>query len=995
MPSGYSLLRFTTFCRLLLLAVLCCGYAAQAQRYPFYNLNIENGLIQSQATSLVQDQEGHLWIGTIGGLSRYDGKTFTNYTVRDSMISNMVTSLLFDEEQHLWIGTPKGLSSFDGRRFRHYLLRPSEQGGSSIEYSGLAQGPGNSIFCLSEGALYRVTRGRSVPLPLPDTSSTAICMTYNNGILDVANNKGIVYHWNGTAWDSTRTPVADHLDASIIINLFRDQRRQLWIMTNKELYRARGKEVTLFNPGGKTGLRLPPMRCATQDKQGNIWIGTHNGVLRITDSTIQAYNKKNGLTDNRIRAALTDAEGNVWLASDGQGIFRFSGAPMVSIDESTGLPSEQIMSIAANNSGDVFLGTYDAGLLAYNEHTGIRRLAFPNDATPVINTMTVRKNELWIGTRGMGVFRLRSGQIEPFGRRQRNMPSYFISNLYTDKQDAVWVGFANGFGRICKDTFERLSRRPINVYDFQETGQDSMLMVAEEGIFLWQHGALQPFRTNGPADVASPQCVTVRGDELWFGTSDNGIIGYSMRTGQSTVFNKNNGLRSDFIYNIVCDNEGNVWAGTGFGIHKLSFSSGKPVIAFFGKGQGVSGLESNHNAVWKMPDGSIWFGTTNGALHYRPGATMIQAKPTGLVLQSVRVFGEDLRDSSYYTGTDSWYGVPQGLKLPYRKNNITFTFQGISLSGSENLLYRYRIEGLEAPWSDWSTTTSVTFSAVPSGKYTLHIQCSTDGKNTDQELSYAFEIITPFHKTGLFRLVILGGCILLGISIQYLANRRKRNREMLLEKMRREEQNKVRQRTAEDFHDEVGNKLTRINVLTNVLKAKVGSLSQDALKIIDQIQDNTGQLYSGTRDILWSLKPSNDNMYEILHRIRDFGVELFQYTDIDFVFTGTDERWKNYRLPLDYSRNLTMIFKEALNNSLKYAGASRVMLNVDLDATDNLTIHLQDNGRGFSIDQVKRGHGIDNMNVRTRRLGGTLTMHSKPSQGSEIRLTFKIPSNKG
>jgi signal transduction histidine kinase len=271
------------------------------------------------------------------------------------------------------------------------------------------------------------------------------------------------------------------------------------------------------------------------------------------------------------------------------------------------------------------------------------------------------------------------------------------------------------------------------------------------------------------------------------------------------------------------------------------------------------------------------------------------------------------------------------------------------------------------------------------------VQCVAGDSSVVKILKYPFEIITPFHKTGWFRLAILAACILLGITIQYIVNRRKQNRMALLERLRREEQTKVRERTAEDFHDEIGNKLTRINVLTNVLKNKIGEPTPDTKRIIEQIQDNTGQLYSGTRDILWSLKPTNDNLYEILHRIRDFGGELFQDTEIDFVFTGTDDRWKAYKLPLDSSRNLIMIFKEALNNCLKYAGATKVELHAVLKEDDILHLELKDNGKGFDMDTIKRGHGIDNMNVRAKRLNGRLYIDAHTGTGTVISLSFKLP----
>jgi signal transduction histidine kinase len=278
----------------------------------------------------------------------------------------------------------------------------------------------------------------------------------------------------------------------------------------------------------------------------------------------------------------------------------------------------------------------------------------------------------------------------------------------------------------------------------------------------------------------------------------------------------------------------------------------------------------------------------------------------------------------------------------------------------------------------------------------LHVQCqSGNSEKNVQELLYPFEIITPFEKTRWFKLCILGLCILGGIVFQYIINTRKQRRLNLLAKLRGEEQGKIRMRTAEDFHDEVGNKLTRINVLVNVLRNKLGKLPPDTERLLGQIEENTGQLYSGTRDILWSLQPANDNLYEILHRIRDFGIELFQDTDIDFEFAGTDDKWRKYSLPLDVSRNLIMIFKEALNNCLKYAKASHVKLDVHFKGRDVLQMVLTDNGIGFDVRTIKRGNGINNMNVRASRFNARLYIDSRMGKGSIINLTFKIPSKRG
>ena len=574
------------------------------------------------------------------------------------------------------------------------------------------------------------------------------------------------------------------------------------------------------------------------------------------------------------------------------------------------------------------------------------------------------------------------------------LPSSAVTVLHPEGDSALWIGCVNGSALYSHDSFRILPLKSMTVFDFLRLGPDSMLLATPDGLKLYDGATIRPFTTGTITDSVAPECLARQGNMLWIGTSDDGVIGYNRSTRRSLVINKRAGLHSEFIYNLFLDSRGVLWAGTGFGIHSIRLEHGIPVVTFYGREQGVTGMESNHNAVLGMADGSIWFGTTNGALHYQPAAPMSVSRPPGIVMQSIQLFGEPLTDSSYFSGVSALYGVPQHLRLPYLKNNLTFSFHAISLTGDEDIQYRYRVDGLEAGWSDWSGTSSINYSSLPPGKYTLYVQCTTDGATPVRELAYSFEIITPFHKTLLFSLLLFALCILLGVTLQYIVNRRKAARLRLIDALRREEQRKVRQRTAEDFHDEVGNKLTRINVLTNVLRGKLGTITPDAERIIAQIQDNTGQLYSGTRDILWALDPNSDNLYQILCRIRDFGNDLFGDTDITFRFSGTDEQWKNYRLPMDASRNLIMIFKEALNNCLKYADATKVVLEARLEA-EMLYLSLHDNGKGFNPETVKRGHGIDNMQVRTGRLNGTFTITSAPGHGSTLQLTFKLPQSTG
>lgn len=963
----------------------------QAQRYHFHNLSVDDGLIQSQATCLAQDKTGNMWIGTLGGLSRYDGRNFTNYTVRNGLLHNIVQAVATDASNNVWISGPEGLSCYDGKSFRHYRkeVQVRRKNNNTPQITIVH----DTTWWRVQGEVYYITKGKIKYFVTPGQAGYISAMMASSEGVWIAS-EGVIYHYHHAHWDTLRFTLAAEETPPNIYRIFKGRDGLVWLSGSYGLYKVYKGGIVPYTYQEEPLTNLPAITSVAEDNNGTLWLGAISGAVRIDNNGIQYYNRRNGLTDNTVNDVLKDSEGSIWMASDGQGVFRFSGTQFTGLDENLGLPSAQVMALAYNGSDSLFVGTYDAGLYVFNDRK-VTPLSFPSNPVPAITSLCYTPySGLWIGTRGRGLWNYEDGIFKQYAAPERAFPSNSVNSLYIDTFNRLWIGFSNGVMVLEEGLFKTADTNNSPVYSFLTIGYDSTLIATEDGLKLFHAGEVSAFRTGTLIDSSAIQCFIRNGRELLLGSGDNGVIRYDMQTHKATTINKNHGLRSDFIYNIVADDDGNVWVGTGYGIHKITLKgTQEPVITFYGKAQGIMGMESNINSVLKLPDGGIWFGTINGALHYDPHTSAVAPAPTRIVLQSVKIAGENALDKRWFDSADNWYDIPYNLRLPYKKNNIAFTYQAITLSGAQQVLYRYRMDGLDVPWSDWTTTNSVTYSALPPGKYVFVVQCRSDAGTSAPELRYAFEIITPIQKTAWFRFSVLGACILLGIILQYLVSSQKQRRLKLLAKLRTEEQGKIRTRTAEDFHDEIGNKLTRINVLTNVLKNKV-VLNPETLRILGQIEDNTSQLYSGTRDILWSLKPSNDGLYEILHRIRDFGTELFQDTDIQFTFTGTDEDWRRHRLDMEMSRNLIMIFKEAMNNALKYAGAKKISLDISMKTRSTLHMVLKDDGVGFDVHKAKKGNGLANMNTRAGRLKSKLYIDSREGKGTIITLTFKIPPNR-
>src|SRR6185312_1960791 len=245
----------------------------------------------------------------------------------------------------------------------------------------------------------------------------------------------------------------------------------------------------------------------TQDRTGALWLGTNSGVIKQSGNTVQYYNKHNGLSDNYFFDLLTDAEGNVWMASDGQGIFRFSGTQFTGVDETMGLPSAQVMAIASNKRDSLFLGTYDAGLYIFKDGK-ISALSFPTNPVPAITSLCYTHNsKLWIGTRDRGLWSYAGNTFRQYVTPERNFPSNNIRSLYEDPEKRIWIGFSNGAMVIEHDSFKTVPVKETPVVSFLSIGRDSTLIAGDNGLFLYTEGNVFDFKTNSTIDSAHVQCL--------------------------------------------------------------------------------------------------------------------------------------------------------------------------------------------------------------------------------------------------------------------------------------------------------------------------------------------------------------------------------------------------------------------------------------------------------------------------------------------------------
>lgn len=954
---------------------------AGAQRYFFDNYNIQNGLTQSQAMGVCQDQFNNLWIATLGGVSRFDGQNFKSYAKEDGLISNLALCILSDQDHKIWIGTTQGISEFTGNHFINY---PSQS-----FVTTLAEDRDHGIWSLQGNKLMRISSGRSSSVTITDPAEIVTCLSADpqHIIWAAVLGKGVYCYVNNT-WvlKQSFSGVYHRLPVSKI-RFNRKNPNLFYLLHNDSLLVSENGELSLIQ--SFDGITLADL---AQDENGKIWLGTSSGVFVLDQQKLVRYNAINGFCDNKIMQLFSDREGYMWICTDGKGIYKFNGDSFRAFSEMDGHPSPVVTGMEKMPDNTVYIGTRDQGIYYWKDEK-LLPLHIPS-ADPAlrrVNCLFAQDDTLWAGTDRGGIIRVVRGK--PIVINPPSADLHHIIAIRKDVAGRLWLGEIGGCYLFSGGKIQLMGRFPNKLVScITPLSRDSLLIGTEHGMFWLLHDTqVVPCRLPY-LDSSTVAQVTRSGGYTFIASLDNGLLVWDEHQNRVKSFGMKDGLISGQVYSVYVDRQRKIWLGTGKGIQSASLD----VVTFALKPDDPNvfptAFKAEYNPDCIMEDslGTIWAGSTQGVFIFKKSLQPRIVQPH-LLLESVLVLSKPVTDKQYFDTVSSWYNIPYGLSLPYGKNHLTFQFRGITMSDSRSVSYQYKLDGLDKEYSPPGTVNYVVYPALPPGHYTFRVKTISGQQPVSEEVLFPFEIRRPFYETTLFIVAVSAAAVFFITGLIWYAIRRRERRRRLIELLREEEQNKIRQQTSEDFHDELGNKLTRITVLTDILSTKLATATPEEKKLLLQIKENAALLYSGTKDILWSLHPGSDNLYDVLRHVADLGAELFESTPVLFTVIGLDDAFKKVKLPMDYGRNILMICKEALNNILKHSNGKQVVFSMEPRPENRVRISLSDDGRGFDTEAVKKGNGLRNMQGRAERIHASLAIDTAATGGTTISLELKYP----
>ena len=716
-------------------------------QYKIDTWQTEQGLPLNTVQTFLQTRDGYLWVGTGGGLARFDGARFTTFETAEvpEVSSQPIFGMMEDAAGGLWIGHSKGAARYLRGRFEVAMAADVTAGRRVWAF---AQSRAGVVWAATENGLIRWENGVTKLYQQADGLPTNRLRTLTfdkEGTLWIGTTGGGLVSFKSDRFEVMNPSNGfPHLEVRSVLA---DPSGGIWAATaGAGLSRVEsGKVVRVYTV--RDGLPTDQLTSLARDGEGSLWIGTWGaGVTRFSDGRFTSISAAGGLAGDQIWAVLSDREGSVWIGTWVGGMTRLSNRAFVVFGTPEGLSNDNVRSVVHARNGAAWVSTAGGGLnrIEGDRITRIgKREGLPTDETSTV--MEDRDGTLWIGTYTAGVVRLQPGRIETFGAAH-GLPNVDVRALLQDRSGTIWAGTRSGLARFTGKGFTHV----------KEAGapQEGVSAILEDRSgTLWfgtpGHGLVsyrdQTFATLTRADgLVSNWIMALYEDaagSLWIGTNGEGMN--RLRNGKLTAIRPADGLWDGISQAIVEDRTGNLWMTCNRGFYRVSladlnaFAEGRaPRVSSTGFGPGDA-LRSTTFAGGHQPAGAIdgkghlWLPSYNGLVIVDPAHLPGSGAPPAASVEEVHVGGEA-------ASIDAPIVIPPGF-VP-----VTVRYTAMTLQNSDRARFRHQMDGLTRDWVDAGRNREASFPALPHGVYQFRVSASTDGQRWSESRDALAITVQPY-----------------------------------------------------------------------------------------------------------------------------------------------------------------------------------------------------------------------------------------------------------
>lgn len=990
-----------TFCVLACFFItIFCQAQSVEEHYYFKNLSIRNGLSQNTVNAILQDRKGFMWLGTKDGLNRYDGLSFRKFkhdAANPRSIGNsFITSLYEDFNGNIWVGTDAGVYIYypEKEAFEEFDCQSLEK--TRIERSvsmiaGDKQGrvwiavEAQGMFCYD--ARQKLLRN----YPLSEISSNIKCFTfdsggtlwlgfYGDGLYYSKDNLATVHPY-GSPEDGKR-----EFEGGVITKIVQGNYNCLYIGSVKEgvselnLTSGQVRNLLAIDESGESIF----CRDLLPYSDNELWIGTESGIYIYNLRTAQFIHLRASLydsyslSDNAIYALYKDREEGLWIGSYFGGVDYYPRqytyfAKYYPKNIANSLHGKRVREFCRADDGTLWIGTEDGGLNHFNPKTKEFHFFEPSAGFTNIHGLCMDGSHLWVGTfsKGLRVIDTRTGVIlrtYTEGHTSHSLNDNSIFSICWTSAGEIYLGTLFGLLRYnrTQDNFDRIPE--LNgkfVYDIKEDSYGNLwLATYANGAYCYDVSARRwknyVFDAEDEKSLPYDKVLSVFEDsyrQIWLTTQGGGFCLFHPDTETFTRYGLKDGLPNDVVYQIVEDDDRFLWLTTNNGL--VRFDPKTMEMKVFSTANGLPTNQFNYRSGFKDEAGNIYLGSINGFVAFDPRTFAENRQVPAVAITDFLLFNKEVPVGETDSPLKSSITFSDKVVLTADQNSFSFRIAALSYQAPRMNKLMYKLEGFDEGWLTIGESPLVTYSNLGYGDYVFKVKASnSDGVWNEQETSLHLSILPPFYLSGwayCFYVLFFMGCLVCVIFYFKRRNYRKQHRQM--EMLEQEKEREVYHAKIDFFTNvahEIRTPLTLIKgPLENIiLKKEVDSETKEDLYIMKQ---NTERLLNLTNQLLdfrktetrgFRLNFTECDVVAVLRETYLRFTSLAKQKGLDFILELPQECFM-----ADVNQEaLTKIISNLLNNGVKYAST---YLRISLE-TDEKVFHIRTFNDGEMIPDTMK-----------------------------------------
>lgn len=935
---------------------------------------MQDGLPEQTVQAFAQTKDRYLWIGTTGGLLRFDGARLVLFD-RDNtsaFTENNIFGLTVTRDDVLWIAT---------------------EGGGLIRYK-------NGVF--------RSFSGKD------GLSNDFVRTVYQDGKgqIWIGTDNGL-YRFMGERIE--RVDNSDGMPSIAVHAIHEDNQGRLW---------AGGSKLICINGSTNQEYRLAEegsqnrVKSITQTRDGTMWVGTIGGLYSMSAGSNSFQRVKE--TSGTVRFLRETSDGTLWIGTIGHGIYKYRNHIFSQITAPNNLPSNTALNLFEDVENNIWIGT-QAGMLRLSK-TPVQTVALPDAGDYDAETVYQDHNgDLWVAAANL--FRFHDGRAAQV--RIPGISGVRVRNVFRDSEGALWIG-TEGRGVFRQDgaklvhstTKDGLVNNFVRV--FLQGHDGSVWIATDEGVSRWRSGAFTNFQmrdglcyfstralwedSNSDLWIGTDRGVShlhegnfvkdpvtdalknekiwaIREDSdggLWFGTRTGGL--YRWRFGKLIHYTTAQGLASNSIYELLEDRKGNFWISGPNGISVISRREldniaenlSHPIsLTLYGISDGLEttqlyGAEKPGGVVTSQ--GDVWFASNRGPVR----VSLDHAQPSGpapVVIDHVLADGLE--------GPD-----PRKISLAPDNAKIEIHYSVIQLRSQERVRFRYMLDGFDKSWTDASSRRVAYYTNLPPGNYQFRV-AAFEMSNPQQIAETAVEIIQRphFYRTAWF----LGCCLLLIAAVAWGGYKfRMRQVHSRFQAVLSE-----RGRLAREMHDTLIQGCAGVSALLEAHSSLDDSEPAAKDDLLSCVRTQLRTTINEAREAVWDLRHADGSATAIGPILGNMTQQVSHEFGVPVQYRVSG---RPFALDQSTAHELLMVVREALHNAIRHGQPTKVHVDIGFESKE-FRVQVQDDGCGFdpaAASSSPNGHyGLIGMQERVKRLGGKLILNSSPGTGTE--LTMFVP----